>query len=237
MNGEKLKELLRNRIFIGVGCFVIGVFIMTPFAVTTKQKEMLDTLPAMAQENETLKQEKTSLTDENAELKDKVAIAKPWFEMKEAEQKKLQEKEEAEKKAKEEAQKKAEAEKLAAEQAKRAEAEKAKKEAEAHKYETGLTYEALARNPKENAGKLVTFSGQIIQVVKGSTSTQYRMNVDSDYNQTILIEIASSKLTHGNILEDDTITIRGMFVGEQSYTTVLGATQTIPSVLVDEVDY
>lgn len=230
MNMEKFKKLLRNPIFIGVSCFVIGILITSPFTVTKKQKEMLKTLPTMIQENEKLKEENKTLTS-------KVESAKPWFEMKEAEQQKLKEKEEADKKAKEEAQKKLEAEKAAAEKAKKEAEEKAKKEAEAHKYETGLTYEDLARDPKGNTSKLVTFSGEIVQVMKGNTYTQYRMNIDGDYNQTVLIEIDNKLLTHGNILENDNITIRGISMGEQSYTTILGANKTIPAILVNEVDY
>lgn len=188
------------------------------------------------------------------ELKEEQAKITPevqeFIDQKEAEQKAQ---EEAERKAKEEEQAKKEAEekaqKEAEEQAKKEAEEKAKAEAEekarieaeekakqeAEKYNTGLTYEDLARNPQANTGKYVKFYGKVIQVMNGDNAVQYRLAVDEDYDQVVLIEISKSKLTNGNILEDDLITIEGMFMGEFEYTTVLGATRTIPGILVDNV--
>lgn len=188
------------------------------------------------------------------ELKEEQAKITPevqeFIDQKEAEQKAQ---EEAERKAKEEEQAKKEAEekaqKEAEEQAKKEAEEKAKAEAEeqarieaeekakqeAEKYNTGLTYEDLARNPQDNTGKYVKFYGKVLQVMNGDNAVQYRLAVNEDYDQVILIEISKSKLTNGNILEDDLITIEGMFMGEFEYTTVLGATRTIPGVLVDNV--
>lgn len=228
---EKFKGILKSKITIGVVCFFLGASIMssgesTPVE-TPESKEKIETLSAKVE----------ALEGENKELQAKVDEAKPWFEMKEEERKAEEERlaaEKAEKDAAEQAKKDEEA-RLEAER--KAQEEQAKKEAEAVKYETGLTFEDLARNPTANAGKLVTFSGRIVQVMKGSGYTQYRMNIDDNYDKTVLIEIDNGLLTNGNILEDDYITIRGMFLMEQTYTTVLGAEQTIPAILVEEVDY
>lgn len=154
-------------------------------------------------------------------------------EEKKAEQERIKVEEQARKQAEEEAKAKAEAE----EKAKKEAEEQARLEAERNKYNTGLTYEDLARNPIDNALKLVTFKGKIIQVMKGDGYTQYRMAIDSNYDKVVLIEIKNSLLTKGNILEDDIITVRGKFVMEQTYTTVMGAERTIPAIVADEVDY
>lgn len=237
MNKENVKKILKNRVFIGFTCFAVGYFIMSGENMTPIHQEMLNEYPTVKTENESLTNENQTLKANNQELALKVEQAKPWFDMKEEERKAEEERLQAEKKAKEEEESKIKAEKEAQEKAQKEAEEQAKKEAEAHKYETGLTYEDLARNPSENKDKLVTFSGKIIQVMKGAGYTQYRMCIDSDYDKVVLVQIVDYKLENGNILEDDIVTIRGKFIGEQSYQTVLGATMTIPSIIVDEVDY
>jgi len=236
MNKEKVMSILKSKITVGVICFILGgiIFSNSPSEEMTKA---LDEQPKLQEEITTLSSKVTILEKDKNELQTKVTEAKPWFEMSEIEQAELQKKVEAEKKAKEAEEAKLKAEKEAEEKAKKEAEEKAKKEAEAKKYNTGITYKDLARNPTENLGKLVTFTGKIIQVMKGDSYTQYRMNINDDYDQTVLIEIQNDLLINGNILEDDTITIRGMFLMEQTYTTVLGAEKTIPSIIVNEVDY
>ena len=125
----------------------------------------------------------------------------------------------------------------AEEKAKKEAEEQAKKEAEAQKYNTGLTYEDIARNSTENAMKLVTFSGRIVQVMKADGYTQYRMAIDDNYDQIVLIEVDNELLSNGNILEDDYITIKGTFVMEHTYQTVMGAQKTIPAIVVDEFNF
>lgn len=116
-----------------------------------------------------------------------------------------------------------------------AEAE-AKKKAEAEKYNTGLTRNDLARDKAGKLGSLVKFSGKIVQVMNGKGYTQYRMAVNGDYDQMILIEITNDKLD-SNILEDDQITIEGVSIGNITYKTAIGGELTIPGVSVDNVYY
>ncbi len=231
MINEKFKQILKSKITIGVVCFFIGAFIMADGESTPVES------PEMKEEIETLSVKVETLEGEKKELQAKVDEAKPWFEMKEEERKAEEERLAAEKAAEEAAEKARKEEEARLEAEKKAQELQEKKEAEAVKYETGLTFEDLARNPDVNAGKLVSFSGRIIQVMKGSGYTQYRMNIDDNYDKTVLVEIDNALLTNGNILEDDYITIRGMFLMEQTYTTVLGAEQTIPAILVEEIDY
>ena len=160
----------------------------------------------------------------------------------EEEKAKIKAQQEAEAKAKKEAEEKAKAEKAAAEAAAKAKEEEeakakaeaeaqARREAEAHKYETGLTWEDIARDG--HVGEYCQFTGKIIQVINGSTYNQYRVKIDDDYNKIMLIQINKSQIT-SNLLEEDTISFKGKSGGNYTYTTVLGAEQTIPSVAVDE---
>lgn len=116
------------------------------------------------------------------------------------------------------------------------EEEEKKAKAEKEKYNTGITVEDMARDKDGLKGSFVKLSGKVLQVINGTTSTQYRMAVNDDYKQVIFLEIANIKL-ESNILEDDYITIEGTSIGNVTYKTVLGAEQTIPGVIIDNFYY
>lgn len=198
---------------------------------------------SLIKENESLIKEKDSKI---AELEEKVKEAEPWYEMEEDErQRKIkeekekkeaeeaaaaaaEEKKKAEEKAKKEAEEKAQAEKEAE--------EKRKAEEEAKKgYDTGITYDQLARNPDDYIDEKVKFNGKVIQVIEGDYTTQIRFAVNDDYDKVIYAEYISSILD-SRILEDDVITIMGTSSGLLSYESTLGATITIPSVYVDKIE-
>lgn len=102
-------------------------------------------------------------------------------------------------------------------------------------YNTGITYDNLARNPEDNEGKKVTLSGEIVQVVEGDDYTQYRLAVGQDYDNMVLIEISSEQLT-SRVLENDLVTIYGESRGVTDYESTLGGQITIPAVTVDKYE-
>lgn len=172
---------------------------------------------------------------EIADLKKKVDEAAPWFELSEKEkQRKIDEE-----KAKEEAEKAAAEKKKKEEEEKEAAAEaKAKKEAEEKEkqgYDTGITYDQIARTPDDFFGEKLKFSGSVTQVMEGDGVVQIRFAIDDDYDKMILAEFDSS-IVESRILEDDTITIMGTSAGLYTYTSTMGAEITIPSVLIDKID-
>lgn len=147
---------------------------------------------------------------------------------KEAEEKakaKEQAKKEAEEKAKKEAEEKAKAE---------AEAKK-KAEAEAKKYDTGITYEELARTPDEYVGEYVKFSGRVIQVMEGGEETNLRIAVNDNYDKVIIVGY-DPNITSVRVLEDDMVTIKGSSIGLYTYESALGGNITIPGILVSEIN-
>lgn len=115
-----------------------------------------------------------------------------------------------------------EAQKLAsASQDKIDEANAAKAAEEAKGYETGITYDQLARTPDDYYGKKVKFSGKVVQVIEGSgDDVQIRLAVNDDYD-TILFGQYSSDIVSSRVLEDDYITIYGMSVGTISYESTV----------------
>lgn len=171
----------------------------------------------------------TDLTeDEKKIIDEKITEVKKATE-EEKEKIKAEQEAEAKAKAEEEARAKAEAEAKA--KAEKEAQEQAKREAEAHKYETGITWEDIARDG--HTGEYCKFTGEVIQVINGASANQYRVKIDNNYDKIMLIEIGKSQIA-SNILEGDTISFKGTSYGNYTYTTVLGAKQTIPAVIVDE---
>ena len=164
-----------------------------------------------------------ALENEYGEYKEKM---KPFEELseKEAEARKI------------EAEKVIEQQKKEEEEKRRKEEEK-KKQEEAKGYETGITYDQLARTPDDYVGKKVKFKGEVIQVIEtsGESTIQIRLAVNSDYD-TILLGEYESDIVSSRILENDIITIYGVSAGTISYESTLGATITIPGVLIERID-
>ncbi|MGL5479416.1 MAG: hypothetical protein ACRDCB_10295 [Clostridium sp.] len=212
---EKIKSILKTskgKIILAV---IIGIALGGMFGgATSEQVEAVDKVKVLEKENK--------------ELKDQLDKAKPFLEMQEAKQK--EELEKAKKEAEEKERKEEE------EKAKKEREEKAKKEAEEKKgYNTGITYDNLARTPDKYKDKKVKFTGKVIQVMEGDGYTQMRLAVNSDYDKIILIEIDSGS-TDSRILEDDVITIMGTSNGLISYDSTMGGKITIPAVIVDKVE-
>ena len=123
------------------------------------------------------------------------------------------------------------AEKAAAE----AEAAAAKAAEEAAGYETGITYDQLARTPDDFKGKKVKFYGKVVQVIDSGDSVQIRLAVDDNYD-TVLLGEYDSKIVSSRVLEDDHITIYGTSVGVITYQSTMGGNITIPGVYIERID-
>ena len=180
-----------------------------------KTKEELKNIQTKTKEYRTLNEEEKAVVDAKIQ------------EVKEA----TKQQKEAEKKALEEEKARVEAEKKAEEERK-AQEEQAKREAEAHKYETGLTWEDIAREGKY--GTLGQFEGKILQVMNGTGFKQYRVAINGDYNQVMLIQVNNGVSTE-TLLEDDYVYFKGQSLGTVTYKTVLGAEMTVPAFKVEEI--
>lgn len=114
--------------------------------------------------------------------------------------------------------------------------EEARQEAEqeAKGYETGITYDQLARTPDNYKYSKVKFKGKVVQVIEGSTDTQIRLAVNGDYDSILFCSIPKAKTSSMRILENDYITIMGVSNGLISYKSTMGGTITIPSVSVND---
>lgn len=102
-------------------------------------------------------------------------------------------------------------------------------------YDTDITYDDIARNPDDHEGEKVTLSGTIIQVLEDEDYSQYRLAVDDDYDNVVLIEVPS-EIMDGRILEDDVLTIYGESEGTVDYESTMGGNITVPFVSVDKFE-
>jgi hypothetical protein len=102
-------------------------------------------------------------------------------------------------------------------------------------YDTGITYEQLARTPDNYVDKKVKFTGTVMQVVEDDVINQIRMAVDSDYDQ-ILYAIYKPSIVATRILEGDTITIYGVSKDLYTYEATSGMAVTIPNVTIDKIE-
>lgn len=144
-------------------------------------------------------------------------------------------------------QEKIEKEKQEAEEKARKEKEEAEKKAKEEQDEKNFksscntySYEQIARNPEKVKGKNVKVTGEVIQVMSDSYSTNLRVNITKTgtystyYTDTIYV-VYYPKNGEDKILENDIITIYGTSQGDCSYTTVLGTTVTLPNIKAEYI--
>ena len=236
---------------IGIGVLITSTVTVTTGEYNTMKKELTQKISNKEEDLQKFHKENNKLRIENIELNEQVEIAQAYLELddtekeivdikidevnKATEEQLAQEKaqkeaeEAARKQAEEEAKRKAEEE----EKARKEEEERQKAEAEAHKYETGLTWEQIAREGKN--GTLGQFEGKIVQVINGNYGyTQYRIAINGNYDTIMLVEAASYELKE-TLLEDDYVYFKGKSMGTVSYESVLGTKITIPAFDVDEI--
>lgn len=236
---------------IGIGVLITATVTVTTGEYNTMKKELTQKISNKEDDLQKYYKENRELKDEIEDLNKQVEIAQAYLELddtekeivdikidevnKATEEQLAQEKaqkeaeEAARKQAEEEAKRKAEEE----EKARKEEEERQKAEAEAHKYETGLTWEQIAREGKN--GTLGQFEGKIVQVINGNYGyTQYRIAINGNYDTIMLVEAASYELKE-TLLEDDYVYFKGKSMGTVSYESVMGANITIPAFDVDEI--
>ena len=116
-----------------------------------------------------------------------------------------------------------------------AEAKEKRKAEEAVAYDTGITYEQLARTPDDYKGKKAKFTGKVIQVMEGNGETDLRVAVNGNYD-TILLVAYNPKIVGVRILENDNITVKGVSKGIYTYNSTIGGKISIPLLLGDKIE-
>ena len=105
-----------------------------------------------------------------------------------------------------------------------------------------VSYKDLARDPDAYKGQMVYVTGEVIQVMEASSSAYYciyRVDITKGsygiYTDTVYIYYDGYGKTP-RILEDDIVTFYGKYDGLTSYTTVMGATVTLPCIYAEYIE-
>mgnify|MGYP003462952614 FL=1 len=101
-------------------------------------------------------------------------------------------------------------------------------------FRSDVSYDEIARHPNDYDGELLTFSGEIAQVIEGDGTTELRIAVDGDYDD-IIYGIYDNRILDSRLLEDDKIQFYGESCGIISYQSTLGATISIPSISIYKI--
>lgn len=104
-------------------------------------------------------------------------------------------------------------------------------------YNTGITYDQLARTPDDYMAKKVSFSGTVIQVLEDDGVTEMRLAVNGNYDTILLVDIADENRGKSHVLEDDNLTVYGVSMGTVTYESTIGSKITVPSVEADRLQY
>ncbi|HBG3329724.1 TPA: glycosylating toxin anti-sigma factor TcdC [Clostridioides difficile] len=215
-SSKKIIKFFKSTKGIALLAFILGVF----FGNISS--------PACSEDHEEVISNQTSVIDsqktEIETLNSKLSDAEPWFKMKDDEKKAI----EAENQRKAEESKKAE-------EAKKAEEQRKKEEEEKKGYDTGITYDQLARTPDDYKYKKVKFEGKVIQVIEDGDEVQIRLAVSGNYDKVVLCSYKKS-ITPSRVLEDDYITIRGISAGTITYESTMGGNITIPGIAVEKIN-
>ena len=101
-------------------------------------------------------------------------------------------------------------------------------------FRSDISYDEIARHPNDYDGELLTFSGEVAQVIEGDGMTELRIAVDGDYDD-IIYGIYDNRILDSRLLEDDKIQFYGESCGIISYQSTLGATISIPSISIYKI--
>ena len=112
-------------------------------------------------------------------------------------------------------------------------AEKLVKEKE--KYNTGITYKQLARNPEDYNGEYCKFKGEVLQVIKNRRYNYLRIAVNNNPNDMLYVKYNPS-IVDSRVLEGDIVTIYGISTGLYTYVNILGMPISMPSMNIDKLD-
>ena len=99
-------------------------------------------------------------------------------------------------------------------------------------YDTGITYNQLARTPDAYIGKKVKLSGKVVQVIEGASEIDLRVAVGDNYDTILLVAYDPSIVT-SRILENDEITVKGVSQGITTYKSTMGGDISLPAVTAD----
>lgn len=109
-------------------------------------------------------------------------------------------------------------------------------EKDPNSYNTGITYDQIARSPEDYKGKKMQFTGRVIQVMEDDDETEIRLAVDGNSDNIILVGFNPDILSGSRVLEDDLVTISGESVGTISYKSTMAGKIIVPAIAANIIN-
>jgi uncharacterized protein YcfL len=103
-------------------------------------------------------------------------------------------------------------------------------------YNTGITYDQIARTPDDYKHKNIALTGKVIQVVEGDDETDLRVAVDGNYDNVVMVGYDPDIMNGSRILENDKITFYAESLGTTTYKSTMGGKITVPLALAKKID-
>ncbi len=97
-----------------------------------------------------------------------------------------------------------------------------------------LDYKGVSRNPSDYTGKYVKFDGKVLQVIEEEGYVSFRIASRGNYDDVVYVSMAIPE-NYSRILEDDKVTVSGVYMDLMTYETIMGASVTIPWIMADLV--
>lgn len=99
-----------------------------------------------------------------------------------------------------------------------------------------VAYDKVLRDPTTYKGDNCSIYGKVLQKSEGWSGTVLRVGTGGYgyYDKVFWVEYTSSAVTK-NVIEDDYITVYGTCEGTHTYTTVMGASVTIPAIDAEKI--
>lgn len=95
-------------------------------------------------------------------------------------------------------------------------------------------YGEYARNPDAHTGEQIRFNGEVVQVVEGIESNVYRIAADGNYDHMFYVTYTPG-IESSRVLENDEVTVFGIFEGLYTYSSTLGGEITIPYCVAENI--
>lgn len=98
-----------------------------------------------------------------------------------------------------------------------------------------LDYKSCERDPEAYKGKLIKFTGKVLQVIEGEGYADFRIASKGNYDNVVYVSYLTPE-GYKRILEDDKVTVYATSTGIYSYETVRGDVVTIPSCFATRIE-
>lgn len=95
-----------------------------------------------------------------------------------------------------------------------------------------LDFKQLDKNPDKHSGELVKYSGRIVQIIEGESTSDIRLGL-GEYGSDV-VYIYFDDVTE--FVEDDNITVYGEVEGSYTYDTAVGGQMTVPLISADIIE-